>query len=214
MPQLLLRLKEQGIDAKVNYTRAGEAKGISYELDGIAFSGTKLGAAYTFPGLQKHRNISYESERDDEAIKALNSRPPANPNDSQQPQVQSRQKISHVSDEQRGRAEQIYPIAWKIFQKAQRLRKTLEESPGIWSYRGESYALYHVRESASFSVWNKDRGELARYEAGELQSAQGIQQQDLETLRQHSEAQQRRFLLEKQQQLQQQTKAKDIDYER
>jgi hypothetical protein len=210
MPELLTRLKKQGIDAQVKYTRAGEAKGISYELDGMAFSGTKLGAAYTFPGLQKHRKISYEPDRDDEAIKELNFRSPAAPNDSQQPQAQ----LLKISAEQRERAEQIYPIAWSIFQRAKRLGKVLEESTGTWAYKGETYALYHVRESASFSISNRERGELARYEAGSVQSAQGIQQQDLEIIRRHGEAQQQRELLEKQQQLQQQTRHKKIDYER
>jgi hypothetical protein len=210
MPELLNRLKDQGIDAQVKYTRAGEAKGISYEVDGIAFSGTKLGAAYTFPCLQKHRKVSYEAERDDEAIKELNSRPPAAPDDTQQPQVQ----LLKISVEQREKAEQVYPVAWSIFQRAFRQGKALEEIPGTWSYRGENYALYHSQESASFSISNRERGELARYEAGLVQSAQAIGQQDLEILRRHSEAQQQRELLEKQQQLQQQTKAKDIDYER
>jgi hypothetical protein len=210
MPQLLLRLKEQGIDAKVKYTRGGEAKGISYEVDGIAFSGTKLGAAYTFPGLQKHRKASYEAERDDDLIKELNSRPPADPNDTQQPQAQ----VPQISAEQRERAKQIYPIAWSIFQKAQRLGKAHSESPGTWSYKDQSYALYHIQESDRFSISNRERGELARYEAGELQSAQGIQQQDLETLRRHGEAQQQRELLEKQQQKEQQARHRKVDYER
>lgn len=211
MPEFISRLKDQGIDAQVKYTRAGEAKGISYEVDGIAFSGTKLGAAYTFPGLQKHRKVSYKAKRDDEAIKKLNLRPPADTNDSQQPQVQ----LLKISAEQRERAEQIYPIAWNVFQKAQRLGKTHSESPGIWSYKGQSYALYHIQESDRFLISHRERGELARYEAGSVQSAQAIQQQDLEIIRRHYEVQQQqRELLEKQQQLQQQNKAKDIDYER
>lgn len=203
MPQLLLRLKEQGIDARVNYTRAGEAKGVSYEVDGIAFSGTKLGAAYTFPGLQKHRKISYKAERDDDFIKELNSRPPAASNDTQQPQTQ----LLKISAEQRERAKQIYPIAWSIFQRAKGLGKAQEESPGIWNYKGQSYALYHIQESDRFLISHRERGELGRYETGELKSAQAIQQQDLEILRRHDETQQRE-LLEKQQQLLQNNKLK------
>ncbi len=210
MPELLTRLKDQGIDAQVKYTRAGEAKGISYEVGGIAFSGTKLGAAYTFPGLQKHRKVSYAASRDDEAIKELNSRPPAAPDDTQQPQAQ----LLKISAEQREKAEQVYPIAWNIFQKAIHLGKAQEETSGTWAYRGENYALCYVRGSASFSISNRERGELARYEAGELQSAQGIQQQDLETLRLHGEAQHQRELLERQKQQEQQTRHKKVDYER
>jgi hypothetical protein len=194
----------------VKYTRAGEAKGISYGVDGIAFSGTKLGAAYTFPGLQKHRKVSYEAERDDEAIKELNSRPPAEPNDTQQPQVQ----LLKISAEQREKAEQVYPIAWSIFQKALHLGKALEETSGTWVYRGENYALCHVRENDCFSISNRERGELARYETGKVQSAQAIGQQDLEILRRHDSAQQQRELLEKQQQKEQQVRHRKVDYER
>ncbi|MDZ8083828.1 MAG: hypothetical protein RMX35_32765 [Nostoc sp. DcaGUA01] len=52
-------------------TRNGKSKGISYEKDGQAFSGTQLGAAYTFPGLQKHLGVDYQPERDDEFINKL-----------------------------------------------------------------------------------------------------------------------------------------------
>jgi hypothetical protein len=37
----------------------------------VAFSGTKLGRVYTFPGLQKHRGIRYQPDRDDPMIQAL-----------------------------------------------------------------------------------------------------------------------------------------------
>jgi hypothetical protein len=64
MVQLIEKLKEQNINTQVHFTRNGLIKGISYELEQIAFSGTDLGAAYTFPGLQKYRNVSYQAERD------------------------------------------------------------------------------------------------------------------------------------------------------
>ena len=61
MPELINRLKDRGVDAKIRYTkRTGKIKGITYSLDGITTSGTKLGRAYTFPGLQKHRGVTYE----------------------------------------------------------------------------------------------------------------------------------------------------------
>lgn len=75
MPQLMARLQEEwGITAKVGVTRTGKIKGISYSKDGIHLSGTQLGKAYTFPGLQKYRGISYDSDRDDEAIKNFDGR--------------------------------------------------------------------------------------------------------------------------------------------
>ncbi|MEB3210330.1 MAG: relaxase/mobilization nuclease domain-containing protein [Leptolyngbyaceae bacterium] len=71
MVEAIAQLQQRGVNVKVWYTRAGQARGISYELDGVAFSGTKLGRAYTFPGLQKHRGVSYELERDDPIIQSL-----------------------------------------------------------------------------------------------------------------------------------------------
>jgi hypothetical protein len=35
---------------------------------GITFSGTKLGKAYTFPGLMKYRGVTYEPDRDAELL--------------------------------------------------------------------------------------------------------------------------------------------------
>ncbi|WP_196523995.1 relaxase/mobilization nuclease domain-containing protein [Nostoc commune] len=73
-PQMLLfimRLQVDGISVRTGFTRNGKSKGISYEKDGQAFSGTQLGAAYTFPGLQKHRGVDYQSQRDDERINEL-----------------------------------------------------------------------------------------------------------------------------------------------
>jgi len=74
MPQLINRLKDQSIDALVSFYSTGRVQGITYSLEGIRFSGTKLGRDYTFFGLQKHRGIDYDSARDDQVIKCLNER--------------------------------------------------------------------------------------------------------------------------------------------
>jgi hypothetical protein len=71
LPELITRLKTSGIEAIVAFTRTGKVKGITYSLNGVNFSGTQLGRAYTFPGLQKHRGISYDSTKDLEAIRQL-----------------------------------------------------------------------------------------------------------------------------------------------
>lgn len=71
MPELVGRLKNKGIDAKITVTRTGKIKGISYQLDGVATSGTHLGKAYTFNGLQKYKQVSYDDNRErSELIKA------------------------------------------------------------------------------------------------------------------------------------------------
>ncbi|PSB53136.1 relaxase, partial [filamentous cyanobacterium Phorm 6] len=71
MPEFVERLQQQGIEVQVGLTKTGLSKGISYNLDGVALSGTQLGKAYTFPGLQKHRGISYDQQRDNALIEAL-----------------------------------------------------------------------------------------------------------------------------------------------
>jgi len=62
---LIDRLGEQGINVKVEPTPTGEL-GISYKLGEIAFSGTHLGKAYTFKGLQKYRGVSYSPDINNE----------------------------------------------------------------------------------------------------------------------------------------------------
>lgn len=75
MPEFIKRLLIRGVEVKHGYTRTGKSKGISYCYQEQAFSGTKLGAAYTFPGLQKHLGVDYQSERDDEQIQRLLENP-------------------------------------------------------------------------------------------------------------------------------------------
>lgn len=71
MPLFIMRLQSLGISVQTGFTRNGKSKGISYQKDGQAFSGTQLGAAYTFPGLQKHRGVDYQPQRDDGRITEL-----------------------------------------------------------------------------------------------------------------------------------------------
>ncbi|MCC5668346.1 relaxase/mobilization nuclease domain-containing protein [Nostoc sp. CHAB 5784] len=84
MPMLIMRLQQAGISVRTGFTRNGKSKGISYEKDGQAFSGTQLGAAYTFPGLQKHRGVDYQPQRDDARIEHLLNNPVERAVESQQ----------------------------------------------------------------------------------------------------------------------------------
>jgi len=71
MPEFVERLQQQGVEVQVTQTGIGFSKGISYNLDGVALSGTQLGKAYTFSGLQKYRGVSYDKGRDNALIEAL-----------------------------------------------------------------------------------------------------------------------------------------------
>jgi hypothetical protein len=70
-PEFVERLQQQAVEVQVTLTGIGFSKGISYNLDGVALSGTQLGKAYTFSGLQKHRGVSYDKGRDNALIEAL-----------------------------------------------------------------------------------------------------------------------------------------------
>jgi hypothetical protein len=79
MPELIQKLKDKGVKANVHFQSTGRVQGLTYSMDGITFSGTKLGRAYTFGGLQKYRGVTYEPDRDafllmveQQALKAAN----------------------------------------------------------------------------------------------------------------------------------------------
>jgi hypothetical protein len=59
MLEFIIRLKKSGVEAKVNFQSTGRVQGLTYELDEIKFSGTQLGKAYTFPGIQKYKGVTY-----------------------------------------------------------------------------------------------------------------------------------------------------------
>lgn len=48
------RLQQAGVEVKTRKERNDRISGISYQLDGVAISGTKLGRAYTWQGVQQH----------------------------------------------------------------------------------------------------------------------------------------------------------------
>ncbi|OLP17446.1 hypothetical protein BST81_16790 [Leptolyngbya sp. 'hensonii'] len=82
MPEFVQRLQARGIKVQIRWvtdrqqTKATgslheKIQGISYQLNGVAMAGNDLGAWYTFPGLQKHWGVNYQSDRDDAALKTI-----------------------------------------------------------------------------------------------------------------------------------------------
>jgi hypothetical protein len=61
MLEFIIRLKKSGVEAKVNFHSTGRVQGLTYELSEVKFSGTQLGKAYTFPGIQKYRGVTYSN---------------------------------------------------------------------------------------------------------------------------------------------------------
>jgi len=63
MALMVTRLKAQGIG--VQFRHGGDRyTGISFELDGSAFAGRRLGRSYSFEGLQKYHLIDYDPAQD------------------------------------------------------------------------------------------------------------------------------------------------------
>ena len=68
MSVLIARLRSQDIAVRLRQAK-GKTTGISYELDGIAFSGYTLGKEYSFNGLQRHLGVSHLPEQDQQLQK-------------------------------------------------------------------------------------------------------------------------------------------------
>jgi len=76
---LVEQLETAGIHAVVTYLSTGRARGISYEYEGVAMAGGKLGKRYTFPGGLMQLGVTYAAQRDDAALQARLTRAAAEP---------------------------------------------------------------------------------------------------------------------------------------
>jgi Relaxase/Mobilisation nuclease domain len=100
MPQLIEQLQQNGISVRICDRQNSDIKGISYELNSIAFSGTHLGKAFTFQGLQRYRGVNYDSHRDAELIKKLVEQP-VNSSTTGEINADSLVQVSNIEDNQR-----------------------------------------------------------------------------------------------------------------
>ena len=64
IPQLIEQLKHSGIYAHVKYTRTKKIKGISYSVRSNSIQGNELGKEFSWGGLQKYLQVSYDPVRD------------------------------------------------------------------------------------------------------------------------------------------------------
>ena len=64
MPQLIEQLKHSGIYAHVKYTSTKKIKGISYSVRSNSIQGNELGKEFSWGGLQKYLQVSYDPIRD------------------------------------------------------------------------------------------------------------------------------------------------------
>jgi hypothetical protein len=73
MPQLIEQLRNLGVDAHVKYTRTKKIKGISYSLGSNSIQGNELGKEYSWGGLQKYLQVSYDPASDRSIILEMQS---------------------------------------------------------------------------------------------------------------------------------------------
>jgi hypothetical protein len=73
MPQLIKQLRNSGVQTHVKYTRTKKIKGISYSLGNNSIQGNELGKEFSWGGLQKYLQISYDPDRDRSIILEMQS---------------------------------------------------------------------------------------------------------------------------------------------
>lgn len=71
--QFVERLQASGVDVIPNIASTGKLNGFSFGMDGVYFSGSKLGAAYKYAQLEK-RGLTYDKDREGEFLGQLKER--------------------------------------------------------------------------------------------------------------------------------------------
>ena len=143
MPELINRLKELGIDAKLSITRTGKVRGISYKLDGVATSGTHLGKAYTFGGLQKYRQISYDQNLHHIELIEASNRKPVIKTVEEKEQALARQ-IELAQSQRRERSLRIAPILRDYINEVKKAELEIDDYRISW--RQEEHTLYLYKQ--------------------------------------------------------------------
>ncbi|HHP7243937.1 MAG TPA: hypothetical protein ACFE0H_04545 [Elainellaceae cyanobacterium] len=141
MLMLVTRLKAENISVRL-YAREGLIDGISYGMEDIAFPGYKLGAAYSFKGLQRHFGIDYAPEQD-ELLRRVNL---LTAQQCRQLVKQSKDRdlalipqVEENSTVQMELARNILAIALQIFAINHQAGRTQETNAGVWRLSGKRY---------------------------------------------------------------------------
>jgi hypothetical protein len=71
--EMITRLDDAGVAVHPNIASTGRVSGLAYELDGVRVTSKAMGRAFTWANMQK-RGLSYEPDRDDEAIRQARGR--------------------------------------------------------------------------------------------------------------------------------------------
>lgn len=130
LPTFTQRLEEQGVEVRLRRTQQ-QVNGISYALDGIAFSGTQLGKAYSYPGLQKYKGVQSSSIQEPESLA----------------QTQLQQQ----------RASYIATVAYRLWEAQKHQIK--RSASGNWELSGQHYSIELDSQEQCLTVWScRDKG--------------------------------------------------------
>ena len=146
MPELINRLKDRGIDAKVSRTRTGKIRGISYQKDGVATSGTHLGKAYTFGGLQKYRRISYDHNLHHQQLIEASNRSPV-VETIEEKQREKARLIELAQTQQRERSLILAPILRDYINEVKRAEVETNDYRVFWRKDEQILYLYKKEET-------------------------------------------------------------------
>lgn len=137
LPTFIQRLEAQGVEVRLRHTQQ-QVSGISYALDGVAFSGTHLGKAYTFPGLQKYKGV-------------------------QSAPIQKSESCTQI---QQQRASYIATVASQLWE-AQK-HHVERSSSGNWELSGQHYILELDPQGDCLTVWSRCHEKVKRNSARAL----------------------------------------------
>jgi hypothetical protein len=187
MLMLVTRLKAENISVRL-YERQGQIDGISYGMEDIAFPGYKLGAAYSFKGLQRHLGVEHAPEQD-ELLRRVNL---LTAQQCRQLVKQSKDRDSAVipqaeenSTAQIELAQEMLANAFQVFTINHQAGRTQETNAGVWRLTGKRYVSTYDSVSQEFSLESlEDEGLRVRGQVKgattTVAEAQNIQRQDLQ----------------------------------
>jgi hypothetical protein len=186
MLMLVTRLKAENISVRL-YARDGQIDGISYGMEGIAFPGYKLGAAYSFKGLQRHLGVDHAPEQD-ELLRRVNL---LTAQQCRQLVKQSKGRDAAVIPRTEGNftvqmelAQEMLAISFQVFTINHQAGRTQETDAGVWRLSGKRYVSNYDSTSQRFSleslqdkglrIWGQVEGDTVR-----VAEAQNIQANDM-----------------------------------
>ncbi|MBW4532354.1 MAG: relaxase/mobilization nuclease domain-containing protein [Pleurocapsa minor HA4230-MV1] len=145
MPELVNRLKSKGINAQVSFTQTEEIRGLSFELGGVAISGAHLGQAYTFHGMQKYLQVSFDMLRDREALLVASKRKPAQ---------KTKLEMAHLQQEERSLI--IAPILKDLINKTRNSNPVTDNYRISWEQNLRTLSLFRKDNTLILTVKYQD----------------------------------------------------------